>query len=175
MLVCLICLQVHRFIIKEIFQVSTPFREGLHHLSFTHLFWIWTIQTTGTPSIHRRCNIPDKKSGDSTGEQCKYQLIWSSSVLELLSKSRLHLQLSSVRYAIWLSEFWFETFISRLFWLFMLFFTLNLSFFTLMWYFSNLIYHSPLCFGYIQGTALMLLARSGATTWNLLAACGAIT
>ena len=58
---------------------------------------------------------------------------------------------------------------SKLFRPFMLFFILNPSFFSLIWSISNLIFHSPLCFGYIHGTALMLLARSGATTWTLLA------
>ena len=33
-----------------------------------------------------------------------YQMIWSSSVLQLLSESRLHLQLSSVIFAIWLRK-----------------------------------------------------------------------
>ena len=56
---CLICLQVHRFTIKAVFHVSTVFMEGLHPLSFTHLFWIWTIQTRGTTFVHKRCNIPD--------------------------------------------------------------------------------------------------------------------
>ena len=47
--------------------------------------------------------------------------------------------------------------------------------FSLIWSFSNLICHSPLCFGYIQETAHMLLARSGATACNLLVSCGATT
>ena len=38
---------------------------------------------------------------------------------------------------------------SELFQPFMLFFILNLSFFTLIWSFSDLIYHSPLCFEFI--------------------------
>ena len=61
---CLICLQVHRFTIEAAFQVSTTFREGLHPFSFTHLFWIWTIQTRGTTFVRRRCNIPDWKLED---------------------------------------------------------------------------------------------------------------
>ena len=65
---CLIWLQVHRFTIEAAFQVSTTSREGLHPLSFTHLFWIWTIQTRGTSSVHRRWNIPTYKSGDLAGE-----------------------------------------------------------------------------------------------------------
>ena len=55
---------------------------------------------------------------------------------------------------------------SKLFWPFMLFFILNLSVFTLIWSFSDLICRSPLCFGFIQGIALMHLARSGATAWT---------
>ena len=55
---CLIWLQVHRFTIEAVFQVSTTSREGLHLLSFTHLFWIWTIQTRGTTFVLRRWNIP---------------------------------------------------------------------------------------------------------------------
>ena len=61
----------------------------------------------------------------------------------------------------------------ELFQLFMLFLTINPSIFALILSFSDLICHSPLCFGSIQGTALMLLARSGATAWTLLAARGA--
>ena len=143
--------------------------EGLHPLSFTHFFWIWPIQTRGTASVHRRCNIPDYKSVDSAWEQCISQVIWSSSVLELLSKSRLHLQLYLVRSAIRLSEFWFETFRSKLFWLFMLFLTVNPLIFALIWSIYNLIFRSPLCFGSIQGTAHALLVISSATVWTLLA------
>ena len=43
----------------------------------------------------------------------------------------------------------------ELFWPFMLFLTLNLSVFTLILSFSNLICRSPLCFGFIKGTTLM--------------------
>ena len=57
----------------------------------------------------------------------------------------------------------------------MLFFTINPSIFVLIWSISNLIFCSPLCFGYIQGTALMMLARRGATTWTLLAVHDATT
>ena len=63
---------------------------------------------------------------------------------------------------------------SELFRPFMPSFILNLSFFTLIWFFSNLVYRSPLCFGFIHATSLMLLARSDATSWTLLAACSAI-
>ena len=63
----------------------------------------------------------------------------------------------------------------EVFQLFMLFITLNILFFTLIWSSSNLICRSPLCFGFIKGTTLMLLARSGATAWTQLAARGATT
>ena len=52
---------------------------------------------------------------------------------------------------------------SELFLPFMLSFTLNLSVFTLIWSFSELIYRSPLCFGFIQGSAHALLVMRGAT------------
>ena len=56
------------------------------------------------------------------------------------------------------------------FWPFMLFFILNLSVFTLIWSFSDLICHSPWCFVFTQGTAIMQLTRSGGTAWTQLAA-----
>ena len=75
-----------------------------------------------------------------------YQLIWYSLVLGLLSESKLHLQLSSVRSAIWLSEFWFETFRSIQIWtistLYALFYV-NSSIFALIGSISNLISRSP--------------------------------
>ena len=55
------------------------------------------------------------------GNRYIYQLLWSSSILELLSESRLHLQFSLVRFAIWLSEFWFETFGSVHIWIILTF------------------------------------------------------
>ena len=61
----------------------------------------------------------------------------------------------------------------ELFQLYMLFFTVNPSIFSLIWSISNLIFRSPLCFGSIKGTAHALLAISDATAWNLLAARGA--
>ena len=66
-----------------------------------------------------------------------------------------------------------DLFRSELFWLFMLFFTINPSIFSLIWSFSDLIFRSPLCFGFIQGTTHVLLARSGATTWVKLEIHGA--
>ena len=135
------------FTIEAVFQVSTIFKVGLHRLSFTHLFWIWTIQTKGTTYVCRRCNIPDYKYDDSAGEQCKSQLIWSPSVLELLFEFRLHLQLSSVIFSIWLSEFWFETFRSIQIWIISTFyalfycqsinFSLDLSFSFVFWIYSG--------------------------------------
>ena len=62
---------------------------------------------------------------------------------------------------------------SELFLTFYALFVLNLSVFTLIWYFSNLVCCSPLCFGFIQGTTLMQMTRSGSTTWTYLATCGA--
>ena len=80
------------------------------------------------------------------GNEYMYQLIWSSSVLQLLSKSRLLLQLSSVRSAIWLNEFGFETAGTVQIWIistfYALFFILNLLAFTPMRSFSDLIYRS---------------------------------
>ena len=56
---------------KVVFWAFTTFREGIHPFFFTHLFWIWTIQTRETTSICRRCNIPDNKSGESMRDQSK--------------------------------------------------------------------------------------------------------
>ena len=47
-------------------------------------------------------------------------------IFELLSESRLHLQVSLVRSAIWLSEFWFETFSSVKIWTFLTLYALFL-------------------------------------------------
>ena len=66
---------------------------------FIHLFWIWTIQTRGTASVHKRCDIPHKKFGDSTREEL--QQIGSSLAFKHLSESKLQLLIISVRSTIW--------------------------------------------------------------------------
>ena len=136
-LFCLTCLQVHRFMIKVVFQVFTTFREGLHPLSFTHLFWIWTIQTRGIDSVHRGCNIPDYKYGESIGEQNKISVDliflspWTPVRIQDPVSNSLQSDLPSdlVKFGLKLSDL----FRSELFRPYMLFFTVNSSVFTLIW------------------------------------------
>ena len=110
------------------------------------------------------------------GIRYMYLLFWSSSVLQLLSESRLLLQLSSVRSTIWLSPFKFETSRSIQIWaisIFMLCFHTQFSSVYLYLVFFWLDPSFSLCFGNLQGTTPTLCTRRGATAWAEWAVHGA--
>ena len=165
---CLIWLQVHRFTVEATFHVSTTSREGLHPLSFicsgSEPFRPEEQLLSTEGEIFLLTNMTTL-----LGNRYMYQLIWSSSVLQLLSESRLHLELSLVRSTIWLSELWFETsrsvYIGIILTSYALFYSQSISFYPDLVFFRLYLSFS-LCFEFLQGTELMQLARSGATAWT---------
>ena len=153
MLVCLTCLQVHRFMIKAVFQVFTTFRGrsssfvvhsfvlDLNHsdqrnnfcpqkvkYSCLQIWWLrWgmniRISWSDLPHLFKSCPNPSSISDSLQSDLLSYPVYFG---LKLLDLSR-----------------------SELFRPFVLFFTVNLSAFTLIWNFYDLICRSPWCFGFL--------------------------
>ena len=113
-LVALICFVLRFFAGTQVncqslvFQISTMSRESLQPLSS-----ICSGSEPFRPVEHldfrRRWNIPANKSSNSAGEWSCVSVILIFLNLQLLSESRLLLQLSSIRYTLWMTLFGFET------------------------------------------------------------------
>ena len=75
-------------------------------------------------AVCRRWNIPANKSGYSVGEWSCVLVILIFLTLQLLSESRLLLQISSVKSTLWLTPFGFETSRSVQIWVISVFYAL---------------------------------------------------